>query len=253
MIDVHCHLEQKDYSEDRDSVVAKCRKELNAIVTSCAHPKDFDLTLNLVEKYVGFVFATVGIHPEYIKEVNEKEKDDFIDLVKKNRGKIVGIGEVGLDYNWVKESDWREKQKDLFINFINLSNELKLPLVVHARDAFEEAIKILEHEDARRVVMHMFGANNLVKYIIENKWFVSLNTIVLNSKKYNKVARDMPLEQLLLETDSPWLGFEKKRNDPTSVKIVADKISEIKKTTFEIVDKKTTENAIEFFKLNLHY
>lgn len=100
-------------------------------------------------------------------------------------------------------------------------------------------------------VMHMFGANQLTKRIAENGWYVSMNTIVLRGKKQKKVVRDMPLEKLMLETDSPWLGLDGKRNDPLSMKIVAEKIAEIKKMTFEEVDRITTENAIGFFKLNL--
>lgn len=249
MIDVHCHLEQKDYEKDRDEVIEKCRKELKALITSCAHPRDFELTMQLVEKYKGFVFATVGIHPEYVKEISEKEKDELLELIKQNKDKIVGIGEVGLDYDWMKEPEFQKKQKELFVQFINFAKEMKLPIVVHSRAAFEDAIKLLEQEDAKQVLMHMFGANQLVKRIIENEWFVSLNTIILSSKKYKKVARDMPLEKLLTETDSPWLGPNGNRNDSASVKIVIERIAEIKKTSFDEVERITTDNAVKFFGL----
>jgi len=251
MIDVHCHLEQEDYEKDRDEVIEKCRKELKAVITCCAHPKDFNLTLSLVEKYKGFVFCTVGIHPEFIKEISEKEKDNLLELIKRNKDKISAIGEIGLDYWEIKESGWQKKQKELFVEFINFAKELKLPIVVHSRKAYDEAVKILEQEDAKQVLMHMFGANHLVNRLIENEWSVSMNTIVLRSKKHKKVVRDMPLEKLMLETDSPWLGLEEKRNDPTSVRIVAEKITDIKKISFEEVDEITTENTLKFFKLSL--
>jgi len=254
MIDVHCHLEQDDYSADRDEVIEKCRQQLKAVVTSCVHPKDFDLTMHMVEKNKGFVFATAGMHPEYVKEITEKEKNNFLELVKENKNKIVGIGEIGLDFNWVKESDWREKQKQLFVELINFSKKARLPLVIHSRDAYEETVKILEENDVRQVVMHMFGANQLTKRVADNGWFVSVNTIVLKSKKHKKVVRDMPLEQLMLETDSPWLApenFGSKRNDPTAVKYVAEKIAEIKKTNFDEIDRMTTENAVKFFDLKI--
>lgn len=253
MIDVHCHLEQKDYEKDRDQVIEKCEKELKAVITSCAHPRDFDLTIQLTEKHKGFVFATVGIHPQYVREINEKQKEDFFELIRKNKGKIVGIGEVGLDFNWEKEDEWREKQKQLFLEFINLSKEVKLPLVIHSWDACEDVVKILEQEDAEQVLLHMFENNSLVKEIADNKWFVSMNTIVLKSKKYKKVVRDVPLEQLMLETDAPWLAPEGfgSRNDPTAIKIVAEKISEIKKIGFDEVWKKCGENAVKFFDLSV--
>ncbi len=264
MIDSHCHLEQQDYNKDRDKIIEKCRKAgLKAIVTCCARPRDFDLTMQMVEKHRGFIFATAGIHPEFIKEISEKEIDEFIETIRKNRDKIVAVGEVGLDYNWVKEKEWQEKQKELFIKFIALAKELNKPLVIHARDAFDEAVKILEEQGLSggigtagqnpqefqlpAVLMHMFGANNLVKEIIKNNWFVSINTILLKSKKHKKVIRDVPLSHILLETDAPWLGPNGERNDPTSIKLVAEKIAEVKKLDFETVWKTCGENAGSFF------
>jgi TatD DNase family protein len=127
---------------------------------------------------------------------------------------------------------------------------LDLPLVIHSRDAVEDAIKILEKENAKNVVMHMFGANQLTKKVVENGWYISMNAILLKSKKHKKVVRDCPLEKLMLETDSPWLSPDGGRNDPTSVKIVAEKIAEIKKISVEEVDRVTTENAKRFFRIN---
>lgn len=266
MIDVHCHMEQPDYQKDRDQVIDNCKKTLKAVITSCAHPKDFQLTMEMVRKYRGFVFATVGIHPEYIKDISEREKHDFLGLIRHNKNNIMGIGEVGLDYHWIKEDTWREKQKELFIEMIDLSKELKKPLVIHSREAYGDTIKILEQEDCKNVLLHMFGANHMVKELIKNKWYVSLNTIILRSKKHKKIARDMPLENLLLETDSPWLApkeWEQKqqggcsqrgrgplvRNDPTSVIKVAEKISEIKRISLDEVKEQTTKNAVRFFRL----
>jgi len=132
MIDVHCHLEQPDYEKDRDEVIEKCKKELKAVITSCAHPNDLSLTLQLVERYKGFVFCTVGIHPEYVKEISEREKDEFLERVKANKDKIVGIGEVGLDFFWIREEEWRARQKELFVELIDFAKELKEPLFIHA-------------------------------------------------------------------------------------------------------------------------
>lgn len=255
MIDVHCHLEQKDYDRDRDEIIEKCRKELKAVITSCAHPRDFDLTMKMVEKYKNFVFTSYGIHPEYIKEITEKEIDEFLEIIDRNKEKLVAIGETGLDFFWIKEEEWQKKQKELFIRLIELAKELKKPLIIHSRDAFDETVRILEEEDAREVDMHMFGNHNLVSRIIDNGWFISMNTIILRSKNYGKVIRDCPLERIMLETDAPWLSPKKlmegieDRNDPTSIKLVAEKVAEIKNISFEDVWQKCGENAIKFFKL----
>ena len=175
--------------------------------------------------------------------------------MRENRNKICAIGEVGLDNYYIKKQSDIQKSKDVFIRFIDFAKEFNKPIIVHSRDAFEDAIKILEQEDARKVQMHMFGANHLLKRVIDNGWFVSLNTIVLRSKKHYQITRDMPMELLMTETDAPWnapavfLKGEKVRNDPTSVKAVIEEISAIKRMKFEDVDKITSQNAKRFFNL----
>jgi TatD DNase family protein len=250
MIDVHCHLEQKDYEKDRDEVIKNCERELRAVITCCCHPDDFDLTMEMVEKYKNFVFATVSIHPEYIKEIEHLRVDDFLKKIEENKEKIVGIGETGLDFI-IEEPEWKEKQKELFIKFIDLAKNLNLPLVIHARKAFAEAIEILEKFGAKRVLMHFFTVKELLPKIIKNGWSISVNTTLLNSKKIKKIVRDLPIEKIMTETDSPWLGPNGTRNDPTSVKFVIEKIAEIKKIDFKEVDNITTQNVIEFFNLKI--
>jgi len=205
------------------------------------------LTLQLVEKYRGFIFATASIHPIYIKEIDEKQKNGFFDLLKKNRNDVSGIGETGLDFN-IEEEKFREKQKELFVEFIELSKDLSLPVIIHARGAFKEAIEILENHNVKNVLMHFFSAKDLLEKVTRNDWYISVNTALLRSKKITKIVRDMPLEKILTETDSPWLGLEG-RNDPTAVKVVVEKIAEIKKMNFDDVDKITTQNATKLFNL----
>ena len=250
MIDVHCHLEQKDYEKDRDEVIEKCKKELKAVITCCCHPDDFDLTMEMVKKYRNFVFTTVSIHPEYIKEVNEEIVENFFKKIEENKEKIVGIGETGLDFI-IEEPEWREKQKELFVKFIDLAKNLNLPLVIHARKAFKEAIEVLEKSGARNVLMHFFTQKDLLPKIIENGWSISVNTTLLSSKNIKKIVRDLKIEKIMTETDSPWLGPNGQRNDPRSIKLVVEEISRIKKMKIEEADKITTQNAIEFFKLKL--
>ena len=251
MIDVHAHLEQPDYDPDRDQVIEICKQKLNAVITCCAHPDDFKLTMDMIDKQKNFIFATFSIHPIYIKEINEEQKNEFLDFIIKNKDKIVGIGETGLDYFHVKEDEWRQKQKELFIEFISLAKQLKKPIVVHSRDAVDDAVSVLEQEDTKNVLMHLFGALHLVKKIIDNDWSISVGPIAQRSKTHKKIIRDIPIENILLETDSPWFGPEGKRNDPTAVIGVADRISEVKKLTIEKVDKITTQNAIKFFDLKI--
>jgi TatD DNase family protein len=249
MIDAHCHLEQKEFEGILDEVIEKSKKVLKGIITCCAHPDDFEFTLSLVEKYKNFVFCTVGIHPECIKEVSEKQKDEFFGLIKRNRDKIIGIGEVGLDYDWVKEETWKKKQRELFVEFINFAKEIKKPLVVHSRAAYEESVKILEQEDAKNVLLHLFGGRHLIDRVMENDWYISVGPILLRSKKHKKIVKKTPLEKIMLETDSPWFPIDDKIGYPWNVKFVAEKICEIKKIKFEEIDKITDENVKRFFEL----
>ncbi len=258
MIDTHCHLEQPDYDKDRNSILERYRQQLQAIIVSCAHPKHFELTMQIVKENKGFVFATASVHPEYVKEIDNGIIGNYFEAIKKNSENIVAIGETGLDYNWIKEVDWREKQKQLFLDSIALAKNLRLPVVIHSRDACEETINILEEQCVKSVQMHMFTDHHLLGRVIGNSWMISVNTLLLRSKSVGKIVRDCPLESLMLETDSPWLGVgddgnikpkDLVRNEPTAVALVAKKIASIKKIHLEEVGEQTTKNTREFFKI----
>lgn len=252
MIDAHCHLEVEAFDEDREEVIEKCKEKLQAVVTSCCHPKYLSTTLKMVESYQGFVFATASLHPLHVHEVGEAELKSFIEAIEDaaSSGKLVGIGEVGLDFT-VEDGEKRRLQEEIFKKFIRLAKQLNLPLVVHSRKAYENAIEVLESEGAREVLMHFFTERKLLPRVLDNGWFISVNTLILRNKTVRKLVRDCPLENILTETDSPWLGFEEGRNTPLAVEKVVRKIAEIKKLPLEKVDEITTENAKRFFRLKL--
>lgn len=252
MIDCHCHLEQKDYDKDREKVIEKCKQELKALVTSCAHPKDFDLTLDIAKKHKSFIYCAIGIHPTYIKETNEQEIQETIEKIRKNQKEIVAIGETGLDYHWIKEKEWQKKQKILFEKLIVLAKELNKPLIIHSWDATPEVIEILEQQSmkGKKVLMHLLSNRKVLNKVIENDWFVSIGPGIRKSKDIRKIARDVPLNRILLETDSPWFAQEnQKYGTPLNVKIPLKKIAEIKKIKVAEVEKQTDLNAISFFNL----
>lgn len=258
MIDTHCHLEQPDYDADREAVIERCSKILHAVIISCANPKYFNLTMELVKRHSGFIFATASVHPQYVKAIDENLVTDYLERIRSNRDTIVAIGETGLDYNWIKEAEWRVKQKHLFANLITLAERLQRPLVIHSRDATEDVISMLEERGAKSVQMHMFTSRPLLKRVIDNGWLISVNTLLLTNKTVKKIVRDCPLEQMMLETDSPWLGIGKDgtiksknsvRNEPTAVNLVAKEIADIKKLDLEDVDRQTTNNALDFFQI----
>lgn len=249
MIDVHCHLEQKDYDKDRDELIEKYKKELKAVITSCANPKDFELTINLIKKHKNFVFGTFSIHPIYIKDVSQEKKNKYFKKLRENKDKIVAIGETGLDYYKIRQENWREKQKELFREHIKLANQLKKPLVIHSRDSSSDALQILEKSGFEKVDFHMFSGRKYLSRVKKNNWNISMNAIVLRSKNHKKIIRDMPLEKLMLETDAPWLAPEGGRNNSLTIKKVAEKIAKIKKVSYKEVWEKSGKNAIDFFGL----
>jgi TatD DNase family protein len=260
MIDTHSHLEQPDFNDDRNLVIQRCKKQLQAVITSCADPRYLNLTLKLTRQYLGFVFATASIHPSYVQKYSSEDIEIYIERIKASKESIIAIGETGLDYNWIKDCEWQERQRDLFRRLIKLSKELQLPLVIHSRDAIEDVLEILEQREAKKVQMHMFTSHNFLKRVLENNWTISINTLLLRSKSQRKIVRDCPLENLMLETDSPWLGLGEDgnikakdvvRNEPVAIKLVAKKICDIKGVDLEKVTEQTSSNAIQLF--NLHF
>ncbi|MBI2084371.1 MAG: TatD family hydrolase [Candidatus Aenigmarchaeota archaeon] len=250
MIDSHCHLEQKVYEKDLDDVIGLCKKEgLKALVTVCADPKDFDKSLEIVDVYPDYVFLCASIHPEFIKDITARQVDNYFDRLKESKDKLVAVGECGLDYFWVKEDDWREKQKELFIRHIELSKELNLPLVIHSRDAWEDVLKILEQEDVKKALLHFWGSRELMPRVIENNYSITIGPLIARSKNHKKIVRDTPLENILLETDSPWFGQNGEKGVPTNIKIPCEKISEVKKLNFGEVWNKCGNNTKKFFSL----
>jgi TatD DNase family protein len=252
MIDCHCHLEQKEYDAKLDFLIEEWKKKLKFVVSSCAHPMDLEKTLWIYERFKPFVKICVGLHPEFIKEVSEKDIKKVIEFIKEHKKDILAIGEIGLDYHWIKESKWQEKQKEMFVRFIQLGKELNLPLVIHSWDATEDAIKILESEGmkGKKVLFHLLQDKNCLSKIIENDWFISIGPGIAKSKNIKKIARDALLNRILLETDSPWFKQEGQEfGEPINVKIACEKIAEVKKISFEEVEKQTDLNAKEFFGL----
>ena len=244
----HCHLDADWFGSDIPNVIQNAKNSgVEAIVTSSI-TVDIHQTEIIVNTYPNFVFWALGLHPP---GVNSQTVQMTAALIQKYKAEIVAIGEVGLDYHWVKEEDLREQQKQAFRLFINLAKDLEMPIVVHTRDAETDSIEILEEEDAESVLMHCFsGTESEAKRIINNNWLISVPTSVTNRKVHQTMARVVPLDLMLLETDAPYLAPTKGRNESANIKISAQKIAEIKSTSFEEVARKTTCNARKFYRLN---
>ena len=243
-IDVHCHI---DLLKDIEKTIKNARaKKVGIILTNGVDVKTNRISLKLAEKYPE-IKAALGIYPIDALKLTDNEIEKEIEFIRKNKKSIVAIGEVGMDFKWdVKE---KEKQEKTFRKFIKLAKELDKPIIVHSRKAEEECIKILEDEKARKIVMHCFSGNSkLVKRIIENKWTLTIPTCVKHAEQFQKMAEEIPLKQLLCETDSPFLHPDKKKNnEPANVIVSYEKIAELKKINIKDVEKQIEDNYIGLF------
>lgn len=246
IIDVHAHLDFEQFDNDRDEIIEKAKSEKIFIITSTVGPKSIEKTLKILENHEN-VFASFGFAAD---ESDSEKIDETIKLIREYKDKIVAIGEVGLDYYWVKENEKRELEKKNFQKFISLAKELSLPLVIHSRDAEKDVIEILKKENIR-AMMHCFsGSVELAKEVIKIGCIISIPTSIAYSKNKKILAEKIPIEKIVLETDAPFLSpIPKTRNVPTNIKISAKKLAEIKKISFEKVCAITTKNAVEFFNL----
>ena len=249
LIDTHAHI---DMLENMESAIKKAADNgVNKIILPCAYPKDIEKIHEISEKYEN-VFGLLGVHPT---EANDWD-DTILDKIKHlaQSPKIVGIGEIGLDYYWDKS--FNDLQKDIFIKQIELANEMNLPVCVHDRDAHKDTFDILkEHNKNSKVVMHCFsGSVEFAKECIKEGWYLALGGVVTfkNAIKMKDVAKDIPLDKLLLETDSPYLTpvpFRGKENQPAYVKYVAEEIAKLRGITFDEIADATTRNAEKVYKI----
>ena len=250
-IDVHCHLNGEDFSEDREEVIKRAKAVgVIAIIDSSIDFASGLLSLQLQNKYKGLVFSSLGLDPSIMDEGEFKR---ILELIEQNRDSIVGIGEVGLDFYRIRDKKEQVKQREHFRKFITLANKLKKPLIVHSRSASKYAIQVLIETPPPKVLMHAFdGTVGWAAKGVEAGFYFSIPTSVWYSKQKMKLVAVLPIERILLETDSPVLGPKRgERNEPANLRFAAKKIAEIKGMSIEQVEYHTTQNAIKFFDLNI--
>ncbi len=219
---------------------------------------DFESSVESIEwtKKEDRIYGTVGIHPEFADKWNEDLQNKIEELAKEN--KIVAIGEIGLDYHW-EDNPGKDFQRKCFEDQIELAKKLKMPICIHSRDADQETMDILKAHDAFNqtggVLLHCFGGSaELAKqYIKLGAWFSIAGPVTYkNNRKTIEAVKVIPLEKLLIETDSPYLTpepFRGKMNCPENVKYTAMKIAEIKNVSFEEVANTTYSNACRFYSI----
>ncbi len=247
MIDTHCHLELADY-DNIDEIINICKKEgLKKIIVSGHDLKSSIEAIELTKKY-DIVYATVGFLPDILKENTNNDIKKLEILIQEK--KVVGVGEIGLDYYWYKDN--KEEQKKLFIDQLNLAKKYNKPVVIHSRDSINDCYQILKDMNLKGTMHCYSGSVEIAKEFIKIGFLISIGGVSTfkNAKTIKNVIKEIPLEYILLETDSPYLTpepFRGKKNYPYYVKYVAQNIALIKKISLEKVTLITTLNANTLF------
>lgn len=231
IFDSHAHYDDSSFDDDRDELIESIRQNGVIGVLNCGTSMESSRqSIKLAEKY-DFFYAAVGIHPEYASIINSEVITELRNLCTYE--KVKAIGEIGLDYHY-EENPPREVQKNAFIKQMELAEELNLPVVIHDRDAHEDTMNIIKMFPGVKGVLHCFsGSAEMARECFKLGYYIGFTGVVTfkNAKKAVQVAREVPLDRFLLETDCPYMAPEPnrgKRNQSVYIKFIISKMAEIK-------------------------
>ena len=253
LIDTHTHLDDARYNDDREAMIARAREAgVEALLTIGCDLATSQAAVSLAEHYP-FVYASVGVHPHEVKHIQGDWYGEFRRLAKSK--KVVAYGEIGLDYHYNHSSP--KEQRDRFREQIQLAHELALPVIIHTREAQEDTITILKEERASEIggVFHCFSGDAwLAKEALGLGFYLSFSGILTfhNATALREIAKQTPLDRLLIETDCPYLTpvpYRGKRNEPAYVTHVATTLAELKNLPLQDLAIHTTRNTKQLFKL----
>lgn len=249
----HAHYDDKRFDNDRHMILSRLKNEGISYVINVGANYDSSLkSIDLSEQY-DFIYSAIGVHPHDVDDFTDECSKQLFSNIKHN--KVVAVGEIGLDYYY--EHSKRTIQQLWFENQIEIAKQARLPIIVHSRDAAMDTINILKTTHAQDVggVIHCYGySRQLVSQFIDMGFLIGVGGVITfkNSKKLKEVVEYLPIENILIETDCPYLApvpNRGKRNDSTNLKYIINAIANIKSISYEEVINKTYENAIRLFKL----
>ncbi len=236
------------FKNDLERVIQRAKDAgLLGMVTSSIGSASFRRTLGIVKKHHEYVHHSAGCS---VSQPTRKDAQSIVELIRKYSKDVVAVGEVGLDYHWVKDPNGRKNQEPLFMMFIELASELNLPIVIHSRKAEAEATMILERHFSGDVLMHCFdGPREVAKRVADNNWHITLPSNFDKYRNRKDAAEIVPLEQILLETDGPYLSPTPERNEPANIQYGVESLSKLLDLPREDVAQATTRNALKFYRL----
>jgi TatD DNase family protein len=246
IFDTHAHYDDEAFDEDRE-LLLKELKENNVIgILNCASSyESIDKTVKLTMDN-DFIYGALGIHPENANEFNDDVEKEIIELIKKNK-KIIAIGEIGLDYYW-EENPPKEVQKNVFRKQMKLAETLNLPVVIHDRDAHGDTLEIMKEYPNVKGIVHCFsGSTEFAVECIKLGYYIGIGGVVTfkNAKKIVEVVKQIPLENILVETDAPYMAptpNRGKRNKSDYIAYIIEQIAQIKDLNPKEVNLAVNEN-----------
>ncbi len=245
-VDCHAHLDMLKEKE-LEKVISNARKKKVGKIISCSTSFNSNEQNLEISKKFEEVELGIGLYPSDVMELNEEEIEKAFVSFEIMMKEAIAIGEVGLDYKYAKRKIDQEKQKEVFGRFVKLAKKNNKPLIIHSRFAQKQVIEILEEMETQKVLLHSFTDSlKLMKRAIENKWFVGIGLIFLKDELVQERIREIPLENILLETDSP-IRFDRNKAFSEDVVRIAEKIAESKKIPLAQVEKQLEKNYEELF------
>ncbi|XP_022094685.1 putative deoxyribonuclease TATDN3 isoform X2 [Acanthaster planci] len=256
-IDAHCHLASQEFTEDIGDVIDRAKQAgVRAALVVAEHQGEFSRILQLSQQYAGFIMPCLGVHPvqgDPTKEqrgVRHSDLEGALEFIEAHSDELVAIGEVGLDFTprFVKTDKEKQEQREVLIRQVELAKRLHLPLNVHSRSAGRPTIRLLKEQGAENVLLHAFdGKPSNAMLGVENGYYFSIPPSIVRSEQ-QKLVNQLPLDRILLETDSPALAAEKQtRNEPKNISVSCDYIAKVKGVSAEEVRRITAENALRLF------
>lgn len=251
IIDTHAHLNDEIYTDLQQIVDKMHQDNLEKIVCGCADKKGCIKAMQLIESYKN-IYATLGLHPDEVESLDDEMEKFLISSAK--HPKVVGIGEIGLDYH--ENLVDKQVQIDAFIRQLTIAHKCKLPILIHVRDAFDDLLKILKsHKDliTNGGVIHCFsGSLEIAQECIKLGFSIAFGGVLTfkNAKKLVEVAQNIPLDKMVVETDSPYLcpePFRGNRNEPKYINYVVQKLADLRQISKEKMEKVLLENTYKVF------
>ena len=254
LFDTHAHYDSRQFDADRDAVLSALPGRGVSLVVNpgCDIPSSRK-AVELAERYP-FVYAAVGFHPEELEGAELSDLKEIRALAAHE--KVVAIGEIGLDYYWVKDEAGRQKERDFFRAQLELARELELPVIVHDREAHGDCLAIVKEFPDVRGVFHCYsGSAEMARELVALGWYISFTGVLTykNARKAVEAAQAVPLERLMIETDSPYMSPEPhrgKRCDSGYVRHTCERLAEIKGVTAEACARQTLRNGCEIFHIS---